>query len=146
MPSPASSLRTPGPGASCCTRPVRGSRTLAGPRPNGADGLLAALLVRDSGEQGAHLAFPVAAVAAERPDRGELAGLRPPRDRLRVDAERRRDLGGGEQRLAVGSASGHVENLQTRDQGGGASPDHRVAYPAMSDMAQGSHLRGASAR
>src|SRR2546425_8104206 len=51
-------------------------------------------------EKAHYLGFPVPAVPAERPDRGELPGLRPPRDRLRIDAEEGGDLGGGEQRLA----------------------------------------------
>src|SRR4051794_17632542 len=58
-------------------------------------------LVRDPGEQGPDLALAVAAVAAERADGRELAGLRPTRDRLGVDAEHRRDLSGREQRLGV---------------------------------------------
>src|SRR3954470_21228682 len=65
-------------------------------------------LVRDPGEQRADLGLPVAAVAAESADRGELAGLGPPRDRLGVDAEEGGDLGRGEQGLCrVGRSGGH---------------------------------------
>src|SRR5690606_27621830 len=58
-------------------------------------------------EQGADLGFAVAAVPAERADRRELAGLRPARDRLRVDAEHGGDLSRGQQRLGIRGASGH---------------------------------------
>src|SRR3546814_8408195 len=52
------------------------------------------------------LGLLVAAVAAERADRGEVAALRPAGDRLRVDLEQRTDLGRGEQWLVV--ERGHV--------------------------------------
>src|SRR3954454_23727579 len=64
-------------------------------------------LARDAGEQRPNLALAVAAVAAQRPDGRELAGLRPPRDRLGVDTEHRRDLGRRKQRLGVGRTSTH---------------------------------------
>src|SRR5947208_2625244 len=54
-------------------------------------------------EQRADLGLAVPAVAAESADRGELAGLGPPGDRLRVDAEQRRHFGRGEERLGLGT-------------------------------------------
>src|SRR3954468_14436251 len=54
-------------------------------------------------EQGANLGLAVAAVAAQRANRGELAGLGPARHGLRVDAEQRRDLGRCEQSLGLGT-------------------------------------------
>src|SRR3954447_16036879 len=52
-------------------------------------------------EERANLGLAVAAVAAERANRGELAGLGPPRHGLRVDAEQRRDLRRREQGLGL---------------------------------------------
>src|SRR3546814_11193387 len=57
-------------------------------------------------EERLDLGLLVAAVAAERADRGEVAALRPAGDRLRVDLEQRTDLGRGEQWLVV--ERGHV--------------------------------------
>src|SRR4051794_15026582 len=54
-------------------------------------------------EQGANLGLAVTAVAAQRADRGELAGLGPARHGLRVDAEQRRNLRRGEQSLGFGT-------------------------------------------
>src|SRR5690606_7401894 len=75
------------------------------PRSFSCSGLAA--LLRNAREQGADLGFAVAAVPAERADRRELAGLRPARDRLRVDAEHGGDLSRGQQRLGIRGASGH---------------------------------------
>jgi len=44
-------------------------------------------LLRDTCEQSSHLRLAVAAMAAKRSDRGELAGLCPPGHGLRIDAE-----------------------------------------------------------
>src|SRR4051794_41805262 len=68
---------------------------------------LVGALVRNAGEQRPNLALAIATVAAQRPDGRELAGLRPPRDRLGVDPEHRRDLGRRKQRLGVGRTSAH---------------------------------------
>src|ERR1700740_3620680 len=59
------------------------------------------------------LGLAVATVPTERPDRRELPGLRPPRDRLRVDAEEGGDLGGGKQRLARRLVPLHPGSLLT---------------------------------
>src|SRR3954451_16192575 len=82
-------------GAPACSRTGAGSSAFV------------AALARDPGEQRPDLALAVAAVTTQRADGRELAGLRPARDRLGVDAEHRRDLSGREQRLGVGRASAH---------------------------------------
>src|SRR5579875_313642 len=68
-------------------------------------------LLRYAGEQRADLGLAVTTVPAQRPDRRELAGLRPPRDRLGVDAEHRRDLRRGQQRLCFRCACSHLRPL-----------------------------------
>src|ERR1700758_2775534 len=54
----------------------------------------------DSLEKAHHFGLTVAAVSAQGPDGAELACLRPTRDRLRVNTEKRGDLSGCEKRLA----------------------------------------------
>ena len=54
-----------------------------------------------------HLHFPVAAVAAEGADAGQLLFRRPSRDGLDVDAEQGGDLRRGEQGLDLGRLLSH---------------------------------------
>src|ERR1700678_2613829 len=70
-------------------------------------------LLRNPREQCANLGLPVPAVTPERTDGGQLAGLRPPGDGLRVHSEHRRDLRWGKQRLGLGCACRHVYGLSS---------------------------------
>src|SRR3954469_12480333 len=79
-------------------------------------------LLGDSGEQLANLGLAVAAVTAERADRGQLAGLRPSRDRLRVHPEQGGDFGWSQQRLRLWGAGDH-----------GGSPSSRTDVSASVD-------------
>src|SRR5690606_34364975 len=67
----------------------------------------------DTGQQGADFRLAVAAVAAERPDRGQLARLGPAGHGLGVHAEHGGDLGRGQQGLRLGRASRHVYGLSS---------------------------------
>src|SRR3546814_5917925 len=62
-------------------------------------------------DQGLDLGLLVAAVAAQRANAGQLPGLSPAGDRLRVDLEAGRDLGGGEQDVV---AHGGADRKSTR--------------------------------
>src|SRR6516225_1318346 len=53
------------------------------------------------GQERVDLRFAVAAMPAERPDRTELALLRPPGDRLGVDPQQRGHLGGGQEAFGL---------------------------------------------
>src|SRR3954469_4442796 len=63
--------------------------------------------LRDAREQRTDLGLAIAAVTAERADRGELAALRPAGDRLRVNAEHGGDLGRRQQCLGVWGTGAH---------------------------------------
>jgi hypothetical protein len=62
-------------------------------------------LLRDPAKKGTNLGLTVTAVAAERADRGQLAGFCPTRDRFGVNAKHRRHFGGREQWLCLGCTS-----------------------------------------
>lgn len=63
-------------------------------------------------QQPTHLRFAVAPVSPERPDGRQLAGLRPPRHCLGVDAEHGGHLGRGQERFGVGRPCGHGDSLR----------------------------------
>src|SRR5450631_4449744 len=67
--------------------------------------LVALALLRNPAQQSPNLSLAIAAVSTERAYRRELARLRPARDRFGVDAEHRRHLGRGQERLSLGCAS-----------------------------------------
>src|SRR5580658_6108832 len=80
--------------------------------PGRGRALLRALL-RDARKQGTNLRFTVAAVAAKRPDRRQLTGLRPAGDRFRVNPEHRCHLGRSKQRLGLWGACRHFDGLSS---------------------------------
>src|ERR1700722_17214091 len=62
-------------------------------------------LLRDPPKKGTNLSLTVAAVTAERANRGELSSLCPTCDRLGVNTKHRRHFGGREQWLCLGCTS-----------------------------------------
>jgi hypothetical protein len=70
-------------------------------------------LLRDTRQESTDLGLPVAAVAAECPDRRELPCLRPPGDCLRVNPEHCCDLCRSEQRLGLWCTCRHNDGLSS---------------------------------
>lgn len=64
-------------------------------------------LQRDPRQERLHLGLAITSVTAESPDRCQLSRLRPPGDRLRVNAEHARNLCRRQQRFRVGPLSAH---------------------------------------
>src|SRR5579859_4932476 len=69
--------------------------------------------LRDAAEQCADLGLPIPAVAAQGANRRELAGLRPPRHRLRIHAEHRGNLGRRQKRFSFGCPCRPVYGLSS---------------------------------
>src|SRR5438270_14076606 len=82
-------------------------------------------------EQRADLGLAVAAVAAQRADRGQFAGLGPACDGLRVDAEQRRDLGRGQQWLGLRALTWRRHRRCPPSWGYVTRVLFRVAWPSM---------------
>ena len=95
--TPTGSLRR-----ACSACSMLTKRRRPGPaRPEEIDGEVSNGVPRSTVDQTADLRLPIAAMAAECPDRGQLAGLRPTGDGLRVHPEHGRDLGRSQKRLRV---------------------------------------------
>jgi len=70
-------------------------------------------LLGNARQQSAHLCFPIPSVTTKGPDRCELPGLGPSRDRFRVNPEHCGDLGRRKQRLGLRCTCRHFDGLSS---------------------------------
>src|SRR4029450_7226365 len=85
-----------------------------------------------------HRRLPVAAVATERPDAGQLSCFGPACDRLRVDTEERGHLGWGQESLGLRRLrlTLHARHLTLRCQVGSLTPTIIVERPKWTDYSK----------